>query len=236
MDENGTVPVGLERGVNGCSTRQIRMAMNVSGRRAAAPLLFALASMVLPGCSDAPETSGSAAAPAAPSVETPGEQTGSAQASSPGGGATHSPPLKVVDEQRFREIVAANRGKVVLADFWATWCVECLELMPHTVRLQEALRDRGLCAILVSFDSTDQRQRVEEVLAEKGVTFESYISQYGADVKSAEAFEIERATLPHLKLFDRKGVLRKVFSTGRMPPEPFGPEDIEKAVRQLLAE
>lgn len=212
--------------------------MNISGQRAAAALLFALAAVVFSGCSRTSEAPrATAPAEGVPSIKTPKQQAvDAAQASSPGDSATRIAPLKVVDERQFREIVAANRGKVVLADFWATWCVECLELMPHTVRLQEALGDRGLSAILVSFDSTDQRQRVEEVLAEKGVTFESYISQYGADVKSAEAFEIERATLPHLKLFDRKGVLRKVFSTGRMPPEPFGPEDIEKSVRQLLAQ
>jgi hypothetical protein len=91
--------------------------------------------------------------------------------------------------------------------------------------------------MLVSFDSPEDRlDTVEKLLVKNAVTFDSYISQYGADAKSPEAFEIEAATLPNIKLYDRKGTLRKVFSAGHMPPEPFDAQDIEKAVRELLAE
>ncbi|MDD4268116.1 MAG: TlpA disulfide reductase family protein [Pirellulales bacterium] len=204
-------------------------------RSVLAILLAATAALGFSGCSDTPANDGSAAALASGAA---GEAAagGPPAASTPGGAPAEGLALEIVDEKRFQEILAAKRGQVVLVDFWATWCIECLELIPHTVRLHDALRDRGLAVLLVSFDSPDDRQTVEEVLAGQQVDFESYISQYGADVKSAEAFQIERATLPHLKLYDRQGVLRKVFSTGRVPPEPFGADDIEKAVAGLLAE
>lgn len=207
--------------------------MKVLDRSARAMILVATAALAFSGCSDAPEADGPAVAPSGGAVGQPGGDL-SPQAST--SAAAPRPSAEIVDEDRFHEILAANRGKVVLVDFWATWCIECLELMPHTVKLHDALREQGLATLFVCFDSPDDRQRVEEVLAEKGVRFESYISKYGADAKSAEAFQIEGATLPHLKLYDRSGTLRKVFSTGRMPPEPFGPEDIEKAVRQIMAE
>jgi thiol-disulfide isomerase/thioredoxin len=147
------------------------------------------------------------------------------------------PNLHVINEEQFAEILEEHRGEVVLVDFWATWCLECLELMPHTVELQKELGDEGLRVMLVSLDSPeDRRDTIEKLLSENGVTFDSYVSQYGGDPKSAEVFEIEAAALPNIKLYDRKGALRRVFSAGRMPPEPFGAEDIEKAVRELLAE
>ena len=198
-------------------------------------MFVASATLAFSGCSDTPEEGGSAAVRATSALKVAAESTPS-PASTPADAPAQGPALEIVDEKRFAEILAANRGKVVLVDFWATWCIECLELMPHTVRLHETLRDRGLATLLVSFDSPDDRQTVGEVLAGQKVNFQSYISQYGADAKSAEAFEIERATLPHLKLYDRQGVLRRVFSTGRVPPEPFEAEDIEKTVLELLAE
>ena len=147
------------------------------------------------------------------------------------------PDLQVIDEKQFAQILEEHRGEVVLVDFWATWCIECLELMPHTVELQKQLGDQGLRVVLVSLDSPeDRRVAITKLLAKNGVDFDSYISRYGGDAKWFEAFEIEVGALPNIKLYDQKGELRKVFSAGRMPPEPFEAEDIEKAVRALLAE
>ncbi|MHB8901493.1 MAG: TlpA family protein disulfide reductase [Thermoguttaceae bacterium] len=145
-------------------------------------------------------------------------------------------PLEVVDEKQLEEVLKRHRGKVVLVDFWATWCTECLELMPHTVSLRRELGEQGLEVVLVSLDSEDRKDAVEKALGNSGATFASYISRYGSDPRSAEAFEIESAVLPNIKLYDRKGELSKVLSAGRMPPEPFDAEDVEQAVRELLAE
>lgn len=46
------------------------------------------------------------------------------------------------------------RGKVVVVDFWATWCVPCREEIPHLVQLQQKYADRGLQIIGVSIDDS----------------------------------------------------------------------------------
>ncbi len=48
--------------------------------------------------------------------------------------------------------LAAYRGKVVLLDFWATWCAPCLTEIPHFVDLQKRYRDRGVQIIGISLD------------------------------------------------------------------------------------
>ncbi len=50
--------------------------------------------------------------------------------------------------------LSAYRGKVVLLDFWATWCDPCREETPHFVELQQKYADRGLQVIGVSMDDS----------------------------------------------------------------------------------
>lgn len=50
--------------------------------------------------------------------------------------------------------LSSYRGKVVLLDFWATWCVPCREETPHLVELQQKYGDRGLQVIGVSMDDS----------------------------------------------------------------------------------
>jgi peroxiredoxin len=52
--------------------------------------------------------------------------------------------------------ISSYRGKVVLLDFWATWCYPCRQEIPHFVELQEKYRDRGLQIIGVSMDDSPE--------------------------------------------------------------------------------
>ena len=55
--------------------------------------------------------------------------------------------------------LSAYRGKVVLLDFWATWCDPCREEIPHFVEMQRTYADRGLQIIGVSMDDTSEPVR-----------------------------------------------------------------------------
>ena len=55
--------------------------------------------------------------------------------------------------------LSSYRGKVVLLDFWATWCVPCRAEIPHFVELQQKYGDRGLQIIGVSMDDSPEPVR-----------------------------------------------------------------------------
>ena len=138
--------------------------------------------------------------------------------------------LRTVDEHGLQQLIAQHRGKVVLVDFWATWCPTCLELFPHTVELSRRFGDRGLIVVAVSLDNEGSRPDVSEFLVSQGATFDTLLSKYGASGESTQRFRIENDALPNLKLHDRRG---KLVATFRGTIEPA---EIDRAVEQALRE
>jgi thiol-disulfide isomerase/thioredoxin len=144
--------------------------------------------------------------------------------------ATAEVELATVDSRGLAEVVARHRGKVVLVDFWATWCAPCVKLFPHTVELQQRLADQGLVVISVSMDDVKDREAVLRFLRDHRSTFENFISQYGVGSEGFDAFDIGDGALPNVKLYGRDGRLQKTFSSGG---QPLDPKEIERAVVEL---
>lgn len=139
--------------------------------------------------------------------------------------------LTIIDETDLARALARHQGKVVLVDYWATWCAPCVELFPHTVQLHRELAAEGLEVISVSLDDTDNEPQVRRFLATNRADFENFLSRYGTSPKSMEALNIPGGSLPHLKLYDRHGKIRHTFNAGE-----FQPADVDRQVRQLLRE
>jgi thiol-disulfide isomerase/thioredoxin len=141
--------------------------------------------------------------------------------------------LHDIDAPGLARIIEKHRGEVVLVDFWATWCGPCLELFPHTAELQRRFGSRGLAVITIGLDVPDNRPAVEEFLARNGATTENFFSTYGVGPAAFAAFQIDDGALPHVRLYDRQGKLRKTFASGG---KSIMPSEIERAVQEMLAE
>ena len=146
--------------------------------------------------------------------------------------------LRAVDRAAFDALLAEQQGKVVLVDFWATWCGPCLKQLPHTAELASKHADDGLVVITVSVDEPEDAakaaKRVAELVGDAPVTH--LLSSLGGGSAAMEAFEIGSGSAPHYKLYDRAGKLRQVFENDPSAERQYTTDDIDAAVAALLAE
>src|SRR5262249_32835603 len=78
------------------------------------------------------------------------------------------PPLALTDlDGRLHEL-SAYRGKTVVLNFWATWCVPCREEMPSLQHLARRLADRGL--VVLTVDVGEKPERIRRFLDQAQIT------------------------------------------------------------------
>lgn len=165
--------------------------------------------------------------------DTPSEQ-GDAVGNSPRVTDDVEITLEVADRREFDALLEQHRGKVILVDFWATWCTPCEEQFAHTVALHRKYRDQGLAVISVSLDAKKDRDKALDFLRSQGATFDNVMSPYSMGNLSFDVFEIDNGSVPHYQLYDRQGNLARKFTPGDPMAEPSETADIERAVVELL--
>ncbi|HEU5056199.1 MAG TPA: TlpA disulfide reductase family protein [Kofleriaceae bacterium] len=70
-----------------------------------------------------------------------------------------------------------HRGKVVLVNFWATWCVPCRVELPHLERLYKQYAGQGLVVLGVSIDGPESTAEVDPHARRYGLTFPVLLDQ-----------------------------------------------------------
>jgi len=141
------------------------------------------------------------------------------------------PALRPIDASGLARLLDQHRGQVVLVDFWATWCGPCVKLFPHTVELERRFHDRGLVVITVSLDDPADGEPARKFLDRSGAVTENYLSSYGVGPEAMTAFGIADGALPHVRIYDAEGRLRKTFASGGRMVDP---KEIESVVEELL--
>jgi thiol-disulfide isomerase/thioredoxin len=144
--------------------------------------------------------------------------------------------LKVVDAKGLDEIIANNEGRVVLVDFWATWCGPCKEMFPHTVELAREHGAEGLSVVTVSCDGAKAEPQVLAFLkpfSTEGISLEHV--RVSDDRTFVDDFQIENGTLPYLRVYGRDGQVVRTFVQGDPQQAGFEEADVEAAVKEALA-
>jgi cytochrome c biogenesis protein CcmG/thiol:disulfide interchange protein DsbE len=104
--------------------------------------------------------------------------------------------------------LADLRGRVVLLEFWATWCGPCMTEMPMLVGLMQDLGPRGLVVVGVNLEGASAERAVRDVVEEAKVHFPIVLD----DGAVSELYRVR--ALPHRLLLDRTGTIRGVMSGG----------------------
>jgi len=133
-----------------------------------------------------------------------------------------APKLELNDVEGRALRLGDYKGKVVLLNFWATWCAPCRAEMPDLVKWQREYKSKGLQVIGVTYPPTELTEAREFI---KSIEV-NYPVALG-DEQTKAMFD-KGETLPVTVVIDKKGMVREVIQ-GVIFPEEF-----EQKVKQLL--
>ncbi len=111
-----------------------------------------------------------------------------------------------VNEAGFQSLVNSHKGKVVVYDFWATWCAPCRAELPQLVKLEAKLRSQGVEVITISADEPEQKAAAEKLIQQFGVSGPTYLKHADDDDHFINAIDPKwSGALPALFLYDKSG-------------------------------
>jgi peroxiredoxin len=134
------------------------------------------------------------------------------------------PDFELKDLDGVPRAVSEWDGKVLVLNFWGTWCPPCLKEIPEFVELQQRLGERGLQFVGIALEKPEA---VREFADRHGMNYPNLAG--GMDVIAvAEAYGNEVGALPYTVIIDRAGTI--VFTRAGALPGP----DAEKLILPLL--
>lgn len=131
------------------------------------------------------------------------------------------PPLYLTGWVNGEVKPADLKGKVVVVDFYATWCGPCMAAIPHNNELLKKYKDKGLVLFGVCTSKNGQ-EKMAQVAKDRGI---EYPTARDPELKTEKAWAADY--YPTYAVVDRKGIVRVIG---------LQPEYVERVVKKLLAE
>ena len=132
------------------------------------------------------------------------------------------PSLKTLDGATHK--LSSLRGKIVVVNFWATWCGPCQEELPRLAQIAESYAGKPVSFVLISIDASKDRAKIPGVLQRLKVNQESWV---GGDTDLMDRFGLGDI-VPGTAILDDQGeVIARIMGEARE-------EDVRNAVDWLL--
>jgi len=120
------------------------------------------------------------------------------------------------------------KGKIVLLDFWATWCEACMQEMPGVVKTYNQFHPKGLEILGISLDKADRAEQVRLVSGQQGMTWPQVYEGKWWEARLARMYLID--AIPHPFLVD--GDTGKILAEGDELLGDGLPASVQKALEQ----
>jgi thiol-disulfide isomerase/thioredoxin len=134
--------------------------------------------------------------------------------------------LALPDLEGRRRDLTGYRGRIVVLNFWATWCLPCREEMPALADLQARYADRGVQVIGASTDDPGRVKAVRRAARDLGVNFPIWLDATTDDMRRLGL----GGALPATAFVDRDGrIAARILG-------PAGPADLEERIEWLLGD
>lgn len=133
-----------------------------------------------------------------------------------------APDFTLNDLEGNSHTLSEYRGKVVLVDFWATWCPPCVVEIPHFVKLYNKYNEKGFVILGASLDNN--MKKLKDFVSAQGITYPILVN--AGNVGTTYAVQ----AIPTAYLIDKQGKIEKKFVGYR----PGYEKEIEKILLKLL--
>jgi len=137
--------------------------------------------------------------------------------------STKAPGFSLPDPSGKTVTAADFRDKVLLINFWATWCAPCRGEMPALNRLQKEFEGKGLAVIGISIDS--EQSKVREFIKDAKTQFQIL---HDPSMKCHDEYKV--FAYPTTFLVDRKGIIQKYW----IGPQEWESEEFKKILQSYL--
>ncbi len=117
--------------------------------------------------------------------------------------------------------ISDYRGKVILLNFWASWCTPCKAEMPEIQAAYESFKDKDFVVLGINFG--EKPKEAEKLVKEMGLTFPILLDR---EVEVAERHQV--VSLPVTFFIDPKGIIKERVFGGTLTKK-----DIEAAIQRL---